>query len=362
MAEFALVLPILVLLLVMAIDFGRVFFGWVGVHNAARIAANFAAQNPLGDYADALSDEYLAYSDEVDADSAGINCELEDPLPAPTFPNGTAPGGEAVVQFSCDFDPITPLAESLVGNPLTISATSTFPIRAGVVGNPGGGGGGGGGDPLCREVPNMVGMTVANARSAWSFAGFSGAFTPAFGSNDEIVDAQFTFPTASTPGQCISFDETVTVTHAPAPTCDPGEAVVPNMVGLSVADARTAWDDAGFDAATFDPPSGDDGQIVTDQTVVPDTTPGECAVNTATVQVEFDDPPPPAPCIVPDFIGDPKSTAQATWSAAGFTTTVQLEGSGTNDWTIAAQSIFFTTPANCSTTVITVYRHVRDAP
>ena len=29
MVEFALVLPILALLLVLAVDFGRVFFGWV---------------------------------------------------------------------------------------------------------------------------------------------------------------------------------------------------------------------------------------------------------------------------------------------------------------------------------------------
>ena len=46
MVESALVLPILALLLVMAIDFGRVFFGWVALQNAARIGADFAAQTP----------------------------------------------------------------------------------------------------------------------------------------------------------------------------------------------------------------------------------------------------------------------------------------------------------------------------
>ena len=30
----------------MAIDFGRVFFGWVAVTNAARIGANFAGHMP----------------------------------------------------------------------------------------------------------------------------------------------------------------------------------------------------------------------------------------------------------------------------------------------------------------------------
>ena len=39
MVEFALVLPLLALLLVVAIDFGRVFFGWVSLTNAARVGA-----------------------------------------------------------------------------------------------------------------------------------------------------------------------------------------------------------------------------------------------------------------------------------------------------------------------------------
>ena len=46
LVEFALVLPVLALLLVLAIDFGRVFFGWVSVTNAARIGANYAGQHP----------------------------------------------------------------------------------------------------------------------------------------------------------------------------------------------------------------------------------------------------------------------------------------------------------------------------
>ena len=48
LVEFALILPLLVLLLLLAIDFGRVFFGWVALNNAARIAANEAAVQPAG--------------------------------------------------------------------------------------------------------------------------------------------------------------------------------------------------------------------------------------------------------------------------------------------------------------------------
>ena len=44
MVEFALILPLLALLLIMAIDFGRVFFGWIALQNATRIAADTASQ------------------------------------------------------------------------------------------------------------------------------------------------------------------------------------------------------------------------------------------------------------------------------------------------------------------------------
>jgi Flp pilus assembly protein TadG len=46
LVEFALVLPVLLFLVVIAIDFGRLFFSFVQIHNAAREAANYAASSP----------------------------------------------------------------------------------------------------------------------------------------------------------------------------------------------------------------------------------------------------------------------------------------------------------------------------
>ncbi len=43
LAEFALILPVLVLLMLGAIDFGRVFFAYVSVTNAARNGADYAS-------------------------------------------------------------------------------------------------------------------------------------------------------------------------------------------------------------------------------------------------------------------------------------------------------------------------------
>src|SRR5262245_51647344 len=44
--EFALILPVFVFLLLMAIDFGRLFFSYVQVTNAAREGAAYAAAAP----------------------------------------------------------------------------------------------------------------------------------------------------------------------------------------------------------------------------------------------------------------------------------------------------------------------------
>src|SRR4051794_25746815 len=43
LVEFALVLPVILLVLLVAIDFGRVYLGYINVQNMARIGANYAA-------------------------------------------------------------------------------------------------------------------------------------------------------------------------------------------------------------------------------------------------------------------------------------------------------------------------------
>ena len=69
LVELALVLPLFALLLLMAIDFGRVYFTYIQVNNAAREAANYAATSPTGptDSAGILA----AATQEVDAQSQG---------------------------------------------------------------------------------------------------------------------------------------------------------------------------------------------------------------------------------------------------------------------------------------------------
>src|SRR6476660_9797579 len=46
LVEFALVLPVILLLTLIALDFGRIYLGYINLQSMARIAANFASNNP----------------------------------------------------------------------------------------------------------------------------------------------------------------------------------------------------------------------------------------------------------------------------------------------------------------------------
>ena len=131
MVEFALVLPLLALLLVMAIDFGRVFFGWVALQNAARIAADAAAGSadawPADNPFDVQAQDH--YQAAVIADLEAINCEFAPPVPDPEFPDGKETGDPAIVTLECGFDLITPLAGSILGGSVDLRSEATFPIH-----------------------------------------------------------------------------------------------------------------------------------------------------------------------------------------------------------------------------------------
>lgn len=130
MVEFAIVLPVLALLLVMAIDFGRVFFGWVALHNATRIAADFGAA-----HVESWSTHQDRYRTLVRGDLEAINCFPDDgtwddaDIPDPEFPDGTTSGSRAVVTLECEFELITPLAASILGGTVSVGSESTFPIH-----------------------------------------------------------------------------------------------------------------------------------------------------------------------------------------------------------------------------------------
>jgi Flp pilus assembly protein TadG len=118
LVEFALVLPLLLLLVLIALDFGRVYLGYINVQNMARIAANDAANNPTAAWGDATDPAVVAYRNRILNDARAINCALpqvsgQAVVPPPAFVdvggNGTATdvGDTASVSITCTFRVIT---------------------------------------------------------------------------------------------------------------------------------------------------------------------------------------------------------------------------------------------------------------
>jgi beta-lactam-binding protein with PASTA domain len=351
MVEFALVLPLIALLLLLAVDFGRVFFGWVGLQNASRIAANYAAMEPFADYSDSGDPKTVIYNAQLTADTTGINCNLDTSQP-PQFPSGKALGMPTTVDLTCEFDLLTPFMEDLFGGDIVLNASSTFAIRQGAVGSGGGGGGGGGGgESVMRTVPDLVGMSLRDARSAWSTAGFLGAFSPSSGQDSKLVVG----PQTPTPGSDQSPTMTISIASTNAPTCSGTAKLMPKVIGLTVTNARASWEAAGFPATAFDPPAsaGREAEVVTDQEATPAAAWATCVPLTTTIVVESEEAPP-ALCLVPDLVGKQVGNVQSLWSDAGFGTTVQFDPPGMTG-KVGRQSIVQSTAAFCDTTVITVH-------
>lgn len=123
----------MLLLLLFGLDFGRVFVGYVNLTNSARIAANFAAQNPNAWGANPDATAQAEYQRLVTADGSDTNCALPSPVPTPAFPNGNGIGSPASVSLTCQFRLITPVIGAIVGNSLNVSASAAYPIRSGLI-------------------------------------------------------------------------------------------------------------------------------------------------------------------------------------------------------------------------------------
>ena len=142
LVEFALVLPILLLLTATALDFGRVYLGYVNLQNMARIAANFAANNPAAWSGTGDAKAQLKYQNQILADASASNCDLpvvsgKKTAPIPTFTDWDADGtpeigDTASVALTCRFGVITPFISNVVGGSLQVSASSVFPVKAGM--------------------------------------------------------------------------------------------------------------------------------------------------------------------------------------------------------------------------------------
>jgi hypothetical protein len=367
MIEFALVLPLLLTFMVMTIDAGRLYFGWVALINASRVGANYAADN-----ADWNAATRTAYQGLINQDAAARNCTMAAPADPKFTRSGVVVadpelGDYAEVKLTCSFAPITPLVGLVLGQaPIKLSAVSTFPVRDGCASCP---------PPppapdpvppaYCRRVPAMAGLSIAGARLAWQSAGFSLAkFQPSPGSDTRTVQAVAVSendPTSNcsslTPGSWAIYSSSVIATMVPADPVVPPCRTVPNLKGVLVATARTSWTSAGF-TGSFIPPD-QNAMVVTDQVTSPTaSTPGvSCISPTSSITVTTGaawPAPPPAPCRVPNFTGVRKNDAAASWTAAGFTA-ASIAYVGNGNFTISRQSLVGGDYVACQSS-ITVYK------
>lgn len=136
LTEFALFLPILALILLMAVDFGRVFMGWITIHNMARIGANYATQNPHGWQDSGDAQIQATYRELMQADATRAGCQLPESLPDPAFltaaPDTYRVGSTLRVDIECTFSLLTPFLSNVVGDGsgnVTVSASTIFTIR-----------------------------------------------------------------------------------------------------------------------------------------------------------------------------------------------------------------------------------------
>ena len=211
MVEFAISFPVVMLMILFGVDFGRVFVGWLQLSNAVREGANYAAINPSAWSGLGNAEAQAEFVRLINLEAGGTACALPDPLPAPSFPSGSTIGSPAVVAVTCRFSLITPFMTNLLGGSINVSAASSFPIRSGLLGGSGFGGGG-----LASFVPVVPTPTVA--------------------------------PTPSQPAA------TVAPTPSPVITAPP-RCIVPNLNTINSSQATRKWTDNGFTAnnLTFNP-------------------------------------------------------------------------------------------------------------
>jgi Flp pilus assembly protein TadG len=170
MVEFALILPVMLLLLAAAIDLGRLFYAYVAVENAAKEGAFFGARNPLCD--DGLNTNCdnpnnVLWHVQNEAPNLGsqftttIACRdsagtLVQPI------NNCLDGMKYQVTVTYPFKLITPILSSILGSGLTLHAESQATVISDAF------------DPSGLEV-----LVWVNTNSSDNAAAITSACTPA---------------------------------------------------------------------------------------------------------------------------------------------------------------------------------------
>ena len=137
LVEFALVLPIILMLTLIALDFGRVYLGWINLQSMARIGANLAANNPTAWSGSANAAIKARYQAQIKNDATANNCRLPvvggvQTAPAPTF-TGQDLGDEAHGVAQPARSASSPRASrNILGGSVAVSSSAVFPVKTGM--------------------------------------------------------------------------------------------------------------------------------------------------------------------------------------------------------------------------------------
>jgi PKD repeat protein len=367
LVEFALVLPLILLVVVIALDFGRVYLGYINLQNMARIAANFAANNPDAAWGNAADPDVIDYRRQILNDATATNCRLPvvgsaAVIPDPAFVDHTGNGATkdvgdtATVSLTCSFRILTPIISGIVGTngDLAVSASAEFPVKTGLIGT-------GGttatapsasffGNPLSGPSPLVVAFTDQSTGGpsswAWDFE------------SDGTIDSTAEDPTFtySNPGQytvtlVVSNSEgsdTLTRTNyvtvgAPLAvvsfTANPSSGPRPLTVVFTDTSTNTptawAWDfnnDGTTDSTVQNPTfTYNNVGLYSVRLTVTNAGGSSSTLVSDLITVTI------GTCTVPNFAGVLSSNAQALWAGANFTTNVNFQ-QGNLPWVIQSQN------------------------
>jgi Flp pilus assembly protein TadG len=124
LAEFAISLPVLLLIVAITVDFGRVYYFDLSIRDASFAAARYAGMNPF--------DDAGIKAAAVNAAPSGVLATTDVTItnPVVTGCDGSRVSGCPMkISVSYLFAPITPFISSLAGSGITLSRSQTDIVK-----------------------------------------------------------------------------------------------------------------------------------------------------------------------------------------------------------------------------------------
>jgi Flp pilus assembly protein TadG len=188
--EFAIVAPIMLLLLGAALDMGRLFYARVAIENAAREGAFYGSTNPRCDTdahtycADPDTADWRVRNEVTGLDSLNVSFGCSS-AGSPVSVTNCQAGDVYQATVSTTFDLMTPLLMPILGTSMSLDASASAVVLNDAF------------DPNASpapswcSVPNLIGLTAGTADDHWGDAGFdTGNFDKGSMKNNDIVATQ----------------------------------------------------------------------------------------------------------------------------------------------------------------------------